>query len=63
MRTLVHNLVGFARENAEQTMVVENLVTLKPPETDDAMYERYGDATADLFPYGTPDVSRHEKKR
>ena len=56
MRTLVHNLVGFARENVEHMMVVENSAPPpRPPETDDAM--------VDLFLYGIAGVPRHEKKR
>jgi AcrR family transcriptional regulator len=123
VRTLVHNLVDFARENMELIMVVENLIPLELPEIDetrnktlrqmmkmrgrfvakfgmdpddvfsvgtfgpiitdiifakfrrmpvikrltpfeidDAMYERYADAIADLFLYGITGLTDLKKE-
>ncbi len=123
VRTLTHELVGFARENIELIMIVENLIPLELPETDkiknrklrqmmdirgkfvarfgmdpddifsvgtfgpvitdiifakfrrmpviekltpfkidDAMYERYADAIADLFLYGITGITKSEEE-
>ncbi len=40
VRTLVHKLVDFARENIELIMVVENLIPLELPEIDETKNER-----------------------